>query len=122
MKNTIIFAFQLLPSTRKAVAVCTALFIGMVAYAQPCILPIFSNTFEIKPATCAGSVANLQGSNPLGGVGNYTYQWQKSVGNCGNGNFSDIPGATERDYAVPASTANNDCFRRIVRSGSCSNT
>lgn len=89
------------------------------ALAQPCIIPIINNSFEIKPATCAGTVATLQGSTPLGGIGNYTYRWEMSLGNCGQNNFQPIPGATAKDYAVPAAADPNDCFRRVVISGNC---
>lgn len=90
--------------------------------AQPCLIPILNNTIDIKPAGCVGTVATLQGSIPLGGTGVYSYQWEKSIGNCGSGNFQPIPGATSKDYAVPSSTDVNDCFRRIVTSGTCTST
>ncbi len=87
--------------------------------AQPCTVAITNNSIQIKAATCINTVATLQGSTPLGGNGTYTYQWEKSVGNCGAGNFQAIAGATLRDYAVPQSTDPNDCFRRVVTSGTC---
>lgn len=90
--------------------------------AQPCIIPILNNSIDIKPAGCAGTVATLQGSDPIGGTGVYSYQWEKSIGNCGGGNFQPIPGATSKNYAVPSSTDVNDCFRRIITSGTCSST
>lgn len=89
------------------------------AQAQPCLVPISGNSIDIQPATCAGTVATLKGSIPLGGNGTYVYQWQKSIGNCGAGNFLPIVGATARDYAVPPAADPNDCFRRVVTSGTC---
>ena len=121
VKNVTTALYIVLPE-RRALTLFFFLLVGSLAKAQTCVIPIFNNSIQIRPAVCAGSVATLQGSTPVGGNGSYTYQWQKSVGNCGNGNFTDIPGATFRDYAVPASTNNKDCFRRIVRSGSCNNT
>lgn len=106
------------------VVVLSFLFISLRAQAQPCLVPILgiSNTFEIKPATCVNTVAFLQGSQPLGGNGTYTYQWQKNTANCNNSGFSDISGATAKDYAVPSSDPVGTCYRRIVKSGSCTDT
>jgi len=87
--------------------------------AQACSIVITNNNIEMKPATCAGTVATLQGSTPNVIGGNFTYQWEKSNGNCGLGNFTAIPGATNRDYAIPSSTNAGDCFRRVVTSGLC---
>jgi gliding motility-associated-like protein len=97
---------------------------SLLAIAQPCNNNINNNSIQVTDATCVGTVATLRGSTPTGGFGanTYTYQWQKSAGNCNSSNFMDIPGATARDYAVPAATANGDCFRRIVRSGACTST
>ncbi|HYO21478.1 MAG TPA: gliding motility-associated C-terminal domain-containing protein [Flavisolibacter sp.] len=94
------------------------IFLHFAAVAQ-CPASISNNDFQIRPATCAGTVATLKGTVPTGGTGSYTYQWQKSTGNCGIGNFVDIPNATAIDYGVPAGTDDDDCFRRVVRSGTC---
>lgn len=120
VKNAILCATKANQAAKQLVAFCSFILLSFAAKAQPCPTGISNNTIQMRPAQCVGTVATLQGSNPTGGNGTYTYQWQKSVGNCGSGNFSDITGATNRDYAIPASTANNDCFRRIVRSGTCS--
>ncbi|RYF77530.1 MAG: carboxypeptidase regulatory-like domain-containing protein [Chitinophagaceae bacterium] len=95
---------------------------GFRANAQPCLIQITNNAISIQPALCSGTVATLQGSTPLGGNGSYTYQWQKSVGNCNAANFQPIPNATSKDYPVPAGTDPNDCFRRVVTSGTCTHT
>lgn len=96
------------------------IFSGQVA-AQNCTTPISNNSIALQPAACPGTVAYLLGTVPV--VLNnapFTYQWQRNTMNCGNGNFSDIPGATQKDYAVPASTQVGTCFRRMIRSGSIS--
>ena len=89
--------------------------------AQTCPSAISNNSFTITPATCAGTIGTLKGSVPTGGNGTYNYQWHMSVGNCGNGNFQPIQGATAIDYAVPANATDN-CYRRVVTSGSCTST
>ncbi|OOQ58620.1 Ig-like domain-containing protein [Mucilaginibacter pedocola] len=65
---------------------------------------------------CAtGDPAAITGSAPAGGNGTYTYQWQSSADNI---TFSNIAGATAKDYDPPAITATT-YYRRIVSSGSC---
>ncbi len=85
--------------------------------AQQCT--ISNNTITLAPATCAGTVALFQGTVPTGGSGTYTYQWEASLGNCGEGSFYPIPGATGKDYPVPENANGNSCYRRIVTSGAC---
>ncbi|HVG41590.1 MAG TPA: hypothetical protein VM888_08250, partial [Chitinophagaceae bacterium] len=80
---------------------------------------IDNNSFEVRPAICSGTVALLQGSIPTGGNGTFTYQWEAGDGNCGDGSFVPIPGATGRDYAVPETADDDACYRRVVKSGSC---
>jgi hypothetical protein len=65
---------------------------------------------------CNGSTPNyLVGSEPSGGTGSYTYQWQNSVDGT---NFSDIIGTTGSTYSPPALT-NTMYYRRAVSSGTC---
>ena len=93
---------------------------ALAAASQICIIPIQNNTISLAPATCAGSVATLKGSVPTGGTGTYTYQWQRTSGNCNSGNFQDITvEGNNIDYAVPTGTPTNVCFRRRVISGTC---
>lgn len=66
----------------------------------------------------SGNPGMITGSIPTGGTGEYTYQWQISDD---NQNFSDIPNATSASYD-PSSVSANTWYRRIVRSGDCSNT
>ncbi|WP_162426863.1 T9SS type A sorting domain-containing protein [Pontibacter pudoricolor] len=68
---------------------------------------------------CAGTaVANLQGSIPTGGSGNYSYQWQQSSDGT---SFSSINGATSQNYS-PGNLSNTTWFRRVVTAGGCSST
>ncbi|HEY0041821.1 MAG TPA: hypothetical protein VGB71_14215, partial [Flavisolibacter sp.] len=93
---------------------------AFVVAAQPCTTPIQNNTITLAAATCAGSEATLKGSTPTGGNGTYTYQWQVTTGNCSAGNFVNVAqNGNDIDYAVPAGTASNVCFRRRVTSGTC---
>jgi gliding motility-associated-like protein len=66
---------------------------------------------------CSGSTpATVNGSNPSGGNGSYTYQWQSSTDNIA---FTDIPGAILKSYNPVALTVTT-YFHRIVMSGVCS--
>lgn len=53
-------------------------------------------------------------SEPTGGTGVITYQWQHSTSGC-MGVFTDIPGATSKDYNPPALNQTTS-YRRIVTS------
>ena len=80
--------------------------------------PINSNTIAASQIICSGTTpAGLTGSTPGGGDGNYTYQWQSKT----SGGFSNIAGATGKDYAPGILTQTTD-FKRMVTAGSaCSN-
>jgi hypothetical protein len=67
----------------------------------------------------AGDPAVLNGSTPTGGSGNYTYQWQSSVGTPNS--FTNISGATGKDYDPPV-IQYTTYFRRIATSGSLTST
>ncbi len=72
-------------------------------------------------ATCSGSGIQLQVSGtPTGGNGTYTYQWQTNYGECGQGNFQNIAGATMPTYIVPTVQLSKDCHRLIISSAGCS--
>jgi len=81
--------------------------------------PIGNNTIAASQVICSGNTpAGLTGSTPSGGDGNYIYQWQIKT----SGGFSNISGATSKDYA-PGTISENTQFRRIVTAGSvCSNS
>lgn len=99
--------------------ICACLFLQYSANAQLCNSPIQNDSFTVIPAVCNGTIAFLQGSKPTGGSGSFIYQWERSRGNCGNGNFDPIIGANDKDYLVPAGTSDDFCYRRTVISGVC---
>ena len=74
---------------------------------------IGNNYIEESQIVCRGNApAGLTGYLPTGGDGNYSYQWQKRT----TGSWSDISGATGKNYAPGAITENTQ-FRRVVSSG-----
>jgi gliding motility-associated-like protein len=84
------------------------------------VIPAVANNSVTAPAVtsfCANAdPANIVGSTPTGGSGTYTYQWQSSTDNT---NFTNISGATAKDYDPPAITKTT-YYRRTVISGACS--
>jgi hypothetical protein len=79
-------------------------------------LPISNNTIAADQTICSGNAPNsITGSTPTGGDGNYHYQWQSKT----SGGFSDISGATSKDYSPGALTQTTQ-YRRIVTAGVCS--
>jgi PKD domain/Ig-like domain CHU_C associated len=81
--------------------------------------PIGNNTIAASQTICSGNTpAGLTGSTPTGGDGTYSYQWQIKT----TGGFSNISGATDKDYA-PGALSQTTQFKRIVTAGSaCSNS
>ena len=81
--------------------------------------PIGNNTIQASQTICSGNApAALTGSTPTGGDGNFSYQWQVKT----TGGWSNISGATSKDYA-PGTISENTQFKRIVSAGSaCSNS
>ena len=80
--------------------------------------PISNNTITSTGITdfcSSGNPTNIQGSTPGGGDGNPVYQWQSSTNNI---NFTDITGATAKDYDPPTLTVTT-WYQRTVTSGSC---
>ncbi|UOE48934.1 gliding motility-associated C-terminal domain-containing protein [Mucilaginibacter sp. SMC90] len=79
-----------------------------------------SNNSIIAPAVtqfCStGDPTSITGSTATGGDGTFSYQWQSSSG--GNATFTDIPGATSKNYDPPA-LSQYTYYRRIVTSGAC---
>lgn len=86
------------------------------------VLPALSGNTITCPAVTtfcnSGDPGVIVGSTPNGGTGVYTYQWQISDDNV---SYSDIAGATERDFN-PGVVNANTWYRRIVRSSDCSST
>jgi hypothetical protein len=81
--------------------------------------PISNNTIAASQNICSGNTpAGLTGSTPTGGDGTYSYQWQIKT----TGGFSNISGATDKDYA-PGALSQTTQFKRIVTAGAaCSNS
>ncbi len=126
MENTVVMFFinrtkryqpslPLVLSRSTIVFAVFAFFFSSPATAQ-CVVPLVNNQIGLKPAVCSNTVAYLQGTTPVGGNGTYTYQWQSSASGCG-GAYSNISGATDIDYMIPASDAPGLCYRRVVTSG-----
>ncbi|MBC5993405.1 gliding motility-associated C-terminal domain-containing protein [Pontibacter cellulosilyticus] len=77
--------------------------------------PITNNTISSSQTVCTGSkAAALFGSQPDGGSGAYTYQWQRSADGA---NFTDISGATGQGYAPTEDFTKTTWFRRKVKAG-----
>lgn len=69
-------------------------------------------------AICAGQLpAQLTGTIPAGGNGNYTYTWESSTSGPTAG-FSPVTGATAATYQ-PAALSETTWYRRVVRAGVC---
>ncbi|HTD98544.1 MAG TPA: gliding motility-associated C-terminal domain-containing protein [Mucilaginibacter sp.] len=62
-----------------------------------------------------GDPGIITGSTATGGNGTYTYKWQSSADNV---TFTDIAGATAKDYDPPVANT-TIYYRRIVTSGTC---
>ncbi|KAA5544994.1 T9SS type A sorting domain-containing protein [Adhaeribacter rhizoryzae] len=102
---------------------CTSTTVAVAVNVNPAIV---GNTISPnRNPICATTSVVITGSSPEGGTGSYSYQWQSSTDSV---NFSDIPGATAKNYSF---TSNNfvgtQYFRRIVTSrpvntNSCSST
>jgi gliding motility-associated-like protein len=63
----------------------------------------------------SGDPAVIAGNTPTGGTGLYTYQWQSSTDAV---NFTDITGATGKDYDPPV-ISTTMFYRRLVATGIC---
>jgi gliding motility-associated-like protein len=90
-------------------------------------------TVTINPAIVAGVVAADQTvcsttgdpaaftvtTAPTGGSGTYTYQWQSASAFAGP--YTDIASATNATYDAPAGLIATTYYRRVDRSGTCTN-
>ncbi|WP_207433512.1 PKD domain-containing protein [Sabulibacter ruber] len=78
--------------------------------------PIADNTITGEQTICAGSAAQtLTGSQPSGGSGTYSYQWESSTDGT---TFTPIASATQENYA-PVGLTETSWFRRRVQGGPC---
>ena len=81
---------------------------------------ITNNSIGTSQQICGPSDPGVfNGSAPAGGTGSFTYQWQSSTDN--GVTWQSIFGATSQDFDPSVISATTQ-FRRIVNSGSCSNT
>ncbi|OCX50389.1 hypothetical protein BEL04_21635 [Mucilaginibacter sp. PPCGB 2223] len=84
------------------------------------VYPTVSNNNITAPATNSfcrpNDPASISGNTPTGGTGSFSYQWQQSTDNV---NFTDIAGATSRDYD-PSLLSTTTYYRRVATSGICS--
>lgn len=89
---------------------------GNMFYIQVIPVPaIINNVISSNQTIQEGAFAsNLFGTAPSGGLGTFTYEWQKKEG---NGNWTSISGATLPSYS-PGMLLYTTKYRRIVRSGS----
>jgi gliding motility-associated-like protein len=62
-----------------------------------------------------GNPTSITGSTATGGDGTFSYQWQSSLDNV---TFTDIAGATSKNYDPPVLNKNT-YYRRMVTSGAC---
>ncbi|MCC9166100.1 gliding motility-associated C-terminal domain-containing protein [Pontibacter harenae] len=71
-------------------------------------------------AVCAGAIPNMiSGSEPTGGSGAYTYEWQWAQADDAT-NFNPAPGTNdEQSYTFSSPVTEPVLFRRIARSGAC---
>ena len=99
---------------------CTTPVVSNVVKMTVTVSPAVGNNVITAPAVIgfctSGDPAVITGSTPTGGNGTYNYQWQSSADNV---TFTDITGATAKDYDSPVINTTT-YFRRTVTSGTCS--
>ncbi|MDI9358275.1 MAG: PKD domain-containing protein [Phycisphaerales bacterium] len=82
--------------------------------------PLANNSIPSKLDVCINTIPpTLLGSNPTGGNGDYTYQWQVSTDGV---NYVNIPGAVNRDLTFTTPFTQTSYYKRIVSSLSCTGT
>lgn len=75
-----------------------------------------SNILQSTQTVCSGSIpAPLSGTQPSGGNGVYSYQWESSLTTAG---FVPIPGATLSGFSPPVLTVTH-YYQRVVSAGVC---
>lgn len=80
-------------------------------------IPLFEGIIGLDKQVCDGIDPTIftQLAAPLGGIGNYTYQWQDSVA---GGAWADIAAAQSALYDPPI-VPQTTYYRRLVSSGTC---
>jgi gliding motility-associated-like protein len=80
-------------------------------------VPLFQGIVGLDKKVCDGDnpTAFTELATPIGGIGNYTYQWQDSIV---GGSFTNIAGATSATFDPPV-LAQTTYYRRFITSGTC---
>lgn len=100
---------------RVVSGVCTTFSVPVKITVNPLI---GTNTITAAQTICTGSTPNpINGSNPTGGSGVYTYAWESSTTSATSG-FSPIAAANSQGFA-PAALTDTTWFRRVVTAGLC---
>ncbi len=116
--NTSIVNSTITLRTTNGAASCDPASESVTLTVQPLIA---GNTITGTAEYCQGATASALSSGTLtGGNGSYTYQWQS--GSSATGSFTDIDRATAATYTPSTATGGTIYYRRVVRSGECSNT
>ena len=84
---------------------------------------ITNNTIIAAQNICSASIPNtLTGTTPTGGNGtSYTYSWEASTTSASTG-FSTASGTSNIQNYSPAALTQTTWYRRVVNSGTCTNT
>ncbi|WP_299818112.1 PKD domain-containing protein [uncultured Pontibacter sp.] len=81
--------------------------------------PISDNLISEDQAVCMGGTPiGLSGSEPKGGNGNYTYEWQSSTKGPNSG-FVAAVGVNNQESYDPGALTQTTWFRRMVTAGPC---
>jgi PKD repeat protein len=86
---------------------------------QAIVLPAITNNTitPTQPSACVNeSAGQINGSDPSGADGTYTYQWQSSTDQ--GATWNNIASANDKHYITPALTS-NIMYRRVVSSSVC---
>ncbi len=94
---------------------------GCVAYDKITVTKaqIYGNSIWLGSIPCdPANPLMIYGTTPTGGIGTYTYTWEKRVAVNGNITWQPMPNGAEKDYRVLTTGR----YRRKVRSGTCAVT
>ncbi|MEJ8800611.1 Ig-like domain-containing protein [Pontibacter sp. H249] len=81
---------------------------------------IASNEITESQTICTNSAPlSLQGSQPTGGNGSYTFRWEYATTGANATDFMAAPNGTGKNYA-PGILSTTTWYRRVVTSGACS--
>nr|WP_246386638.1 PKD domain-containing protein [Rufibacter quisquiliarum] len=81
--------------------------------------PITNNAISSPQTICANTApAILEGTEPLGGTGTFSYVWEKSTTGASASDYIAIAGANDKDY-TSGPLDKTTWFRRRAKSGAC---